>query len=379
MTPEYDPGILQEIRDVVRGMVATSVDQKLTDVKRDIDRQIKERTARPPGALIGAPEAGPALCRRTAAPLGDNASFRAWLTSPRSQHSSIAVELELKAATPISGVGQMQPYPALAGPPQPALRVAELIGHIVGIGGGGVEWTKETVFTPGAAEVPETTTKPATALTFQNITTPFTTTATITKASVQSLADVPALMGWINARLMYAVLLRQENYLLNDGTAGLLAAAQALAPAYTPGAGATTLDLIGSAISQLQSAGYSVDGVVMNGVDVNKTRLLKTTQNEYLWSAPDSDIGVAAMWNTPLVISPAMPAGQFLVGAFGQGALLFDRDVLHVDISYENEDDFVKNLACLRAELRAALAVPLPAAFVKGAVAATLEANHSKK
>jgi HK97 family phage major capsid protein len=62
------------------------------------------------------------------------------------------------------------------------------------------------------------------------------------------------------------------------------------------------------------------------------------------------------MWSEPVVISPSMAAGNFLVGAFGQSAFLFDRQTLGVDVSYENEDDFTHNLACFGAELRSALA-----------------------
>jgi ABC-type phosphate/phosphonate transport system substrate-binding protein len=58
------------------------------------------------------------------------------------------------------------------------------------------------------------------------------------------------------------------------------------------------------------------------------------------------------------------------VGAFGQACVLFSREVLRVDISYENEDDFIRNLACLRAELRSALAIPIPAALVEVTVSA---------
>ena len=35
-------------------------------------------------------------------------------------------------------------------------------------------------------------------------------------------------------------------------------------------------------------------------------------------------------------------------------------------VAYQNEDDFVKNLATIRGEERAALAIPLPAALITG-------------
>jgi len=45
---------------------------------------------------------------------------------------------------------------------------------------------------------------------------------------------------------------------------------------------------------------------------------------------------------------------------------LFDRTVLMLEVSYENEDDFINNLACFRAELRFALGVPVPGGVLKG-------------
>ncbi len=186
------------------------------------------------------------------------------------------------------------------------------------------------------------------------------------KSSIQALSDTPLLLQWINARLFYAVLLREENYLLNDATAGLLTHALPLDPAFTPVAPASQLDMIGAAIGQLSSAGYSVDGIVLNGVDANQARLLKTTQGAYIWASPDAAVGAGGVWGVPVCISPSMAPGQFLVGAFSQAAILFDRDVLRLDISFEDEDNFVRNLATIRAELRAALAIPVPAGLVKG-------------
>jgi hypothetical protein len=43
-----------------------------------------------------------------------------------------------------------------------------------------------------------------------------------------------------------------------------------------------------------------------------------------------------------------------------------------------NEDDFNHNLACLRAEERVGLAIPVPAGLVKGTVTATAAANGAE-
>lgn len=80
----------------------------------------------------------------------------------------------------------------------------------------------------------------------------------------------------------------------------------------------------------LTSAGplaAAVDGIVMNGMDVAKMRLLKDTQGNYTWASPDSAIGTAAIWSVPLVTSPSMAAGTWLTGAFRQSTTLFERQL----------------------------------------------------
>jgi HK97 family phage major capsid protein len=310
--------------------------------------------------------------------LAADQKFTSWLGSTRTRLSSFATELpfEIKAVTPITGTGLVEAYPAqIFGPPQPALRLAQLMFHAPS-SSAAVVYTQETAYTPGAALVPEGGLKPPTTITFANQTVTIQTIATIAKASVQAMQDTPILAGWIDTRLSYAVMLRQEQYLLND-PAGLLALAQPLSPAYTPAAGATSLDYIASAIDQLTAAGYTPDGVVLNGADANKMRLLKSTIGDYLWASPDSASGASRVWAVPLIISPAIAAGSFLVGAFSEATILFDRQVMTIEISYENEDDFIHNLACFRAELRCALAVPVPAGLVKGTVTLAAAANGS--
>lgn len=157
-----------------------------------------------------------------------------------------------------------------------------------------------------------------------------------------------------------------------------MAAAGAVDRAFAPATGATSVDFIGAAIAQLQAAGYSVDGVVMSGSDVDKMRMLKNPTGDYLWARPSSSLGTPAVGSVPLVISPSMPAGSWLVCAFGQATVLFSRQLLIVEIAYENEDDFIPNVACFRAEERIGLAIPVPARLLKGTFtpATALSANR---
>jgi HK97 family phage major capsid protein len=73
----------------------------------------------------------------------------------------------------------------------------------------------------------------------------------------------------------------------------------------------------------------------------------------------------------PVVATNAIPAGEFLVGAFQDGATLYDRMGVEVLMSTENDDDFEKNLVSIRIESRVALAVFRPDAFITGDLSAS--------
>jgi hypothetical protein len=47
------------------------------------------------------------------------------------------------------------------------------------------------------------------------------------------------------------------------------------------------------------------------------------------------------------------------------------RETATVQIALQNEDDFIRNLVCLRGELRSGLAVPVPAGVLKGTLPTT--------
>ncbi len=61
-----------------------------------------------------------------------------------------------------------------------------------------------------------------------------------------------------------------------------------------------------------------------------------------------------------------MATDHFMVGAFNIAAQVFDRQQAVVEVSTENDKDFISNLVTIRAEERLALAVFRPESFVHG-------------
>lgn len=236
-----------------------------------------------------------------------------------------------------------------------------------------VEWPKETGFTNNAAPVAETTAKPYSDLAFDLANAPVRTIAHLFKASRQILDDAPALMAYINRRGVYGLKRVEENQLLfGNGTGqnihGIMPQATAFAPTWTA-TDETAIDRILQAISQAEDSDIPVSGIVLNKQDWRKIIGTKDAGGNYI--APDAPFVLTRpnLWNLPVVATNAMPAGEFLVGAFEEGATIFDRMDVEVLVSTENADDFEKNLVSIRIEERLALATFRPDAFVTGELA----------
>jgi HK97 family phage major capsid protein len=290
---------------------------------------------------------------------------------------------------PVSGISPTEYLPQrIWGVAQFPLRLREIM-PVMPVSSGTIEYTQETSYTPSATVVPETTPKPAMAISFAEATAKCSTVASIVKVSKQSLADTGLMNTWLNVRLGYSVNLKEEDVIINgDATNGISGLMQLATAAPAPVAGDQGMDTLARCIGQLMGQGYAPDGVILNAADYTAMRLLKTTIGGYVFmgeggAGPDDETiweKTPLVWQVPMVVSPSMAAGSFLVGAFQQSTILFSREVLTIEIAFQNEDDFIRNLVCLRGELRSGLAVPVPAGVLKGTLpAGSLTANAAAK
>ena len=67
-------------------------------------------------------------------------------------------------------------------------------------------------------------------------------------------------------------------------------------------------------------------------------------------AARSSRRGARTIWDLPVVATPALDQGDFLVGAFATAAQVFDRLQPEVLVSSEDRDNFIKNMLTVRAE-----------------------------
>jgi HK97 family phage major capsid protein len=237
-----------------------------------------------------------------------------------------------------------------------------------------IEFTKENVYTNSAGpqyDSPnsENVLKPESAITFTLATAPVVTLAHFIPVSRQVLDDAPQLESYVNSRLIYGLKLEEEDQLLNGtGTAGNIGGILKAGnfTAYNRAVtGDSKLDALRRAITQCQLSEFMADTIVLNPADWEAIELLKATDNQYVWSNPVAMAG-PQIWGKRVIPTNSITAGTFLVGAFSMGAQVWDRMDAAVQISYEDGDNFRKNMATLLAEERICLTVYRPAAFISG-------------
>ncbi len=234
---------------------------------------------------------------------------------------------------------------------------------------GSIEYEREKLFTNGAAPVAEGAAKPQSELQFEDATATVRTIAHWMRASVQVLADAPALSSIIDQRLRFGLSYVEETQLLNgSGTGQNLPGLVTNATAYEAAGGLTAtspLDIVRLMILQVALAEYPANGIVMNPIDMAAIEMLKDGEGRYIIGNPQGTID-KRLWGLPVVETQAMAVDKALVGAFNLGAQIFDRQDATVEVSTEDGDNFTKNKVTIRAEERLALAIYRPQAFVYG-------------
>lgn len=232
-----------------------------------------------------------------------------------------------------------------------------------------IQYVKETGFTNNAAIVAEGGQKPKSDLTFELETVAVQTIAHLLDASRQILADAPMLRSYVDGRLTWGLNdVLDQQLLYGDGTAsnlhGIVPQASEFDPEFET-AENTLIDQLRLAMLQVRLAKYRSTGHVLNAVDWARIELTKTTDGAYIFANPQRLAG-PVLWGLPVIDSDGMEPGEFLTGAFRMAAQYFEREDIDILVSESNKDNFEKNMVTLRAELRGALAVFRPEAFVTG-------------
>ena len=88
--------------------------------------------------------------------------------------------------------------------------------------------------------------------------------------------------------------------------------------------------------------------VLINPVDWQEVRLLRTADGIYIWGNP-SEAGPERIWGQQVVKAQAMPEGTALVGDFANFSELATKAGIELKMSDSHSDFFVKGKLALRA------------------------------
>lgn len=226
----------------------------------------------------------------------------------------------------------------------------------------------------GANTVSEGSAKPEVTMEFQQADAPIRKIAAWIPATTEILADAPTLRGYIDNRLAYMILLREEAQVIGgNGTAPNLRGITETTGTQTQSAVSDDVPAtLAGAYGKIENVDGDPDGVVMNPLDywaAVAERHSTQFDGGFGGGAPGTVPGIS--WGEPVVRSRSMDQGDALVGAFALGATLFVREGVSIRVGDQHGEYFVSNKVAILGEERVGLAVHRPDWFVETTITFT--------
>jgi HK97 family phage major capsid protein len=379
-------GDIREIKSLIEGL----------ESMRDADKWATGSNGSVAQASAFADAVSPREARQMSKSLGeaflDSPEFKSLMQSgsanmpaPYKSGSDVYSQKDLYSALPTGTPGSFGTIQrdAIVVPPMRTKRVRDLFPTRTTTAAV-IEYFRMTGFVNNAAAVSERsgtpanfTAKPQSSFTFVGEQAPVRTLAHWEAAHRNVLADEPQLRSIIDNELMYGLRLQEDSQILNgDGTGenltGVLQTSGIQTYDWSDGAYSATAGLSDTKADAIRRAAtlsflayYEPTGVVLHPNDWEDIELTKDGNGAYVVAVSVAMGGEQKLWRIPVVDTPAITEGTALVGAFGTGAQLYDREAASIRISEQHADFFVRNAIVILAEQRLALAVKRPEAFVK--------------
>lgn len=208
--------------------------------------------------------------------------------------------------------------------------------------------------------------KPKSELTIVPVTYPIATIAHIMYVHKNTLDDEPRMRGILDRDMIDGVKMAEDEQILwgdgvGDNLTGLMNTDGI--QAYT-GLDEKRSAQIRRASTRAILAYFQPTGVVLHPFDWEAVELETDANGAYTVAVSVAVGGEKRVWRLSVQDSPAMRQGDALIGAFGTGAKLYDREQVNIQVSTENRDLFERNAYTLRAEERLGLVVDRPESFV---------------
>lgn len=223
----------------------------------------------------------------------------------------------------------------------------------------------------GATAVAEGTPKPEVQMQWVQADAPARKIAAWIPATTEILADAPTLRSYIDARLAYMLMLREEDQVLNGSGAApnILGIRQTSGlQTYAAPAG-DNLTGIGGAIPKIELVDGEPDGVALNPTDYWNALLRRagggTTGDNHYDLDPFKDPATLMPWGLPPIKTRSMPAGKAIVGAWRIGGQLLDREETVLRVGDQHLDYFINNKVVILVEERVCFLNHRPDFFVE--------------
>ncbi|MFJ7054695.1 phage major capsid protein [Streptomyces albidoflavus] len=210
---------------------------------------------------------------------------------------------------------------------------------------------------------------PRSKLTLTPVMYPVAEVAHLLDAHKNILADEPRLKTFINTRMVEGVKYAEDWDLLHSVGDG-----QSITGLYnTPGVQQYTglasdqySVQIRRSITKALLAEYDPTGIVLSPTMWEHVEVEEDKNGAFRVAIAVAIGAEKKVWRLNVVETTAMADSDFLIGAFGLGAQLHDRENVSVTVSSENGTNYEQGLITFRADERLALEVPRPESFVIG-------------
>ncbi|WP_433357729.1 phage major capsid protein (plasmid) [Microtetraspora malaysiensis] len=184
-----------------------------------------------------------------------------------------------------------------------------------------------------------------------------------------TLADEDRLRGIIDRDLIDGVKLEEDwQILFGDGQGDNMTGIT-----NTPGIQLYTGQSSDKATAQLRRAitrsllaFFDPNGVVMHPLDFEGIELEEDGMGAYRVAVSVAVGAEKRVWRLNVIDTPVMVQGQYLLGSYGYGAKLYDRESVTVQASTEHGENWTAGAVAIKATERVGVAVDRPESFVYG-------------
>lgn len=273
-----------------------------------------------------------------------------------------------------TGGGTLPGYffdPQIRDLPSRRLFIRSLIPTNTNVQSDKVDYIQQTVRTNNAAPVAAGALKPTSVMTVARKESPIQVIGHMSEAIDRSiLMDSSSLSTFIDGQMRLGVMLAEEDQIINgSGTPPALRGILNTSGIQTQAKGADpTPDTVHKAITKIRTNAFvEPDAVVFHPLDWEEVALLRTADGLYIWNNPADDTP-PKIWGLPVVLTTAIAQGTALVGAFGVGTEVDEREGARVTfqetgLNEGGNDMFSRNQVRFRGESRIGLRVYRPDGF----------------